>query len=140
MIAVLDTDILFSALISPKGYPGIIYRAWLDDVFELATSEEQIRELRLASRAPKFVDILKPQHVGMTINCTRAAKMFFNVPRRHTAVDSTDSFLLDLAAASSANYLVTGDKQSGMLEMTRVGSARIMTPTDFCVLVLKVKR
>ena len=42
-IAVLDTDVL---LIASRGYPWIVYRASLDGAFELATTEEQITQLR----------------------------------------------------------------------------------------------
>lgn len=35
-----------SGLLTPKGAPGKLVRAWLDLRFELVTSEEQIDELR----------------------------------------------------------------------------------------------
>ncbi len=64
---------------------------------------------------------------------------FIDIPRRHTALDPTDAFLLDLAAAASADYLVTGDKRSGLLQQGRVDTTRILTPSDFCTSVLKLK-
>ena len=38
MRVVLDTNILFSALISPHGAPDRIYRAWRTARFEIVTS------------------------------------------------------------------------------------------------------
>jgi putative PIN family toxin of toxin-antitoxin system len=55
---VLDTNILFSALISPHGTPDLIYRAWRSARFEIVTSQLQLDEIRRASRYPKFRDIL----------------------------------------------------------------------------------
>ncbi|MEY4592417.1 MAG: hypothetical protein RIR18_1312 [Pseudomonadota bacterium] len=39
MRVVLDTNILFSALISPHGAPDVIYRAWRAARFEVVTSQ-----------------------------------------------------------------------------------------------------
>ena len=54
MRVVLDTNILFSALISPHGAPDAIYRAWRTARFELVTSRAQLEEIRRASRYPKL--------------------------------------------------------------------------------------
>ena len=60
MRVVLDTNILFSALISPHGVPNRIYRAWRAARFELVTSKIQLDEIRRASRYPKFQAVLQP--------------------------------------------------------------------------------
>ena len=58
MRVVLDTNILFSALISPHGAPDAIYRAWRSARFELVTSGAQLEEIRRASRYPKLQAVL----------------------------------------------------------------------------------
>ncbi len=58
MRVVLDTNILFSALISPHGAPDAIYRAWRAARFEVVTSRMQLDEIRRASRYPKLQAIL----------------------------------------------------------------------------------
>ncbi len=60
MRVVLDTNILFSALISPHGAPDAIYRAWRAARFEVVTSRMQLDEIRRASRYPKLQAILQP--------------------------------------------------------------------------------
>jgi uncharacterized protein len=50
MRVILDSNILFSALISPIGPPHRIYQAWRAKRFELATCSIQIGEIRRASR------------------------------------------------------------------------------------------
>jgi putative PIN family toxin of toxin-antitoxin system len=136
MIVVLDTNIILSGLLRPLGCPGRIYRAMLGRTFELATCEWQLQELREASRKPYFTSRLKPHQLGQVVNAVRSATLLFNVPRRHTALDPTDSFLLDLAAASNAHYLVTGDKKSGLLQLGKLGNTRIVSPASFCTDVL----
>lgn len=68
MRVVLDTNILFSALISPHGAPDSIYRAWRSGRFNLVTSRAQLEEIRRASRYPKLQAVLQPAKVGVMIN------------------------------------------------------------------------
>ena len=46
--------------------------------------------------------------------------------------DPNDAFLLAMALAGEANYLVTGDRRAGLLQLGHAGSARIVTPIRFC--------
>ena len=63
MLVVLDTNVLFSALISPHGTSNEIYHVWRSGRFELVTSIKQLDEIRRASRYLKFRDILQPARV-----------------------------------------------------------------------------
>ncbi len=60
------------------------------------------------------------------------------IPQQHVAADPTDTFLLNLAAAAEAHYLVTGDKRSHILALKKVGGTTILTPREFCEQVLQV--
>jgi len=132
MLVVLDSNVLFSALISPGGAPHTIYEAWRQGEFDLVTCEEQLDELRRASRYPKFKGILQPHLVGLMLNHLQRAQVFERVPAKHKAKDPHDSYLLNLADLSEAHYLVTGDKRAGLLELKRVGNARILSASAFC--------
>jgi uncharacterized protein len=136
MRVVLDSNILFSALISPRGPPHRIYQAWRAKRFELVTCSIQLEEIRRASRYPKFRDVLKPHRVGRMVNNLQGASLFDGLPRQHEAVDPHDTWLLDLADAARADYLVTGDKRAGLLSRKRVGNTGILTATAFCQDVL----
>jgi hypothetical protein len=68
MLVILDSNILFSALVSPNNPPHRIYQAWQQGVFELITCTEQLQEIRQASRYPKFKSILQPHRVGLMLN------------------------------------------------------------------------
>ena len=45
MRILLDTNVIVVGLISQKGPPATLIRAWLDGVFELVTAREQLDEL-----------------------------------------------------------------------------------------------
>ncbi|MGO9436076.1 MAG: PIN domain-containing protein [Terracidiphilus sp.] len=54
MLVLLDSNLFFSALISPHGLPARIVKAWQNGRFDLLTCQHQIDEIREASRNPKF--------------------------------------------------------------------------------------
>lgn len=133
MRVVLDTNVLFSALISPHGAPDIIYRAWRAANFEVVTSLIQLDEIRRASRYPKFQSILQPHQVGAMINNLQRAIVLDRPVEEVEADDPNDSFLLALAIEGQADYLVTGDSRAGgLLNRIIIGKTRIIRPSQFC--------
>jgi hypothetical protein len=129
---VLDSNIFLSALLSPYAPPHRIYQAWRQGRFDLITSPVQLDELRRASRYPKFRDILQPHRVGHMLNNLHRAIRIDRLPDGYEAVDPDDAWLLALADAGRADYLVTGDKRSGLLARRSVATARILTAAGFC--------
>lgn len=131
MRVVLDSNILLSALISPHGPPHRIYQAWRQGRFTLVTCAIQIEELRRASRYEKFRDLLQPYEVGHMLNNLRHATLVAYLPDGYEAADPDDAWLLALADAGRADWLVTGDKRSGVLARRRVAAAGIVTAAAF---------
>lgn len=136
MRVVLDTNIFFSALISPHGVPNEIYRAWRAGRFELVTSRTQLDEIRRASRYPKFKNVFQPAKVGTLINNLRRALILERLEMREEVCDPDDAFLLAMSLAGDADYLVTGDRRAGLLQRGHIGRTRIVTPGLFCEEVL----
>jgi uncharacterized protein len=136
MLVVLDSNIFISALISPHGCPHEIYEAWLNSRFEAVTCQEQIDEIRRASRYPKLRAIIQPSLFGFLLNHLDDVCTVAKVRRMHHADDPNDAYLLDLADAVKAHYLVTGDTKSGLIKMRKVGQARILTASQFCRQIL----
>lgn len=132
MRVVLDTNILFSALISPHGFPDKIYRAWRSARFEVVTSHEQLEEIRRASRYPKFQEVLQPSKVGVMVKNLQRAIVLERLSIELEANDPDDAFLLAMATAGKADYLVTGDHRSGLLNRGNIERTRIVTPAVFC--------
>jgi putative PIN family toxin of toxin-antitoxin system len=135
MRVILDTNVLLAALISPHSAPETIFRAWMERRFELVTCGVQLDELRRVSRYPKMKAILPAHRVGALINNLQNALVINNPPPLPQGVvldDANDEFLLAMALASEANYLVTGDKRAGLLQRKNIGRTRIVTPSGFC--------
>lgn len=134
MRVVLDTNILISALISPAGHPAAIYKAWEDGRFTLLTCEEHLEELRATLQKPRVAELVKPYQGGRLVNqIQRLALHVGPLPPVERSPDSTDDFLLALAEAGHADYLVTGDK-SGLLALARHKVTRIVSARYFAAL------
>jgi len=138
MRVVLDSNVLFSALISPYSPPHRIFQAWQDGRFELITCREQIEEIRRASRYPKLQRILQGHRAGTLINRLYLCNLVDKMPRDMQTHDPDDAFLLALSQAGRADLLVTGDKRSGLLQMGGHGQTRIVTPIIFCREILRI--
>lgn len=137
MRVVLDTNVLLSALISPHGAPDVIYRAWMSAKFDVVTSVTQLDELRRASRYPKFKAILQPSKVGAMINNLQHAIVLENLTVNSEADDPNDVFLISMSIEGNVDYLVTGDHRAGLLRQVNIGRTRILTPSVFCLEVLR---
>lgn len=134
MRVVLDTNILVSALIAPAGNPAAIYNAWQQGRFTLLTCTEHLDELRATFQKPRIADLIKPHKAGRLVNQIRKlAEDIGQLPRVNRSPDPGDNFLLALAEAGKADYLVTGDK-SGLLALTSHKSTRIITAREFAAL------
>jgi putative PIN family toxin of toxin-antitoxin system len=135
MRVILDTNVLLGALISKHGPPGEIYCAWQEARFDLVTSTVQIDELRRVSRYPKLKTILPAHRVGAMVNNLQRSIVLGVLPRMLQSVDLNDpddAFLYTMALAGEADFLVTGDHRSGLLQLGSAGRARIVTPAIFC--------
>jgi putative PIN family toxin of toxin-antitoxin system len=139
MRVILGTNVLLGALISPYGPPDTIYRAWRAARFELVTSTAQLDELRRVSRYPKLKTILPAHRVGTMVNNMQRATVLGTLPPPPDGVDlndPNDAFLLSMALASEADYLVTGDRRAGLLQRGSTGRTRIVSSATFCSEVL----
>jgi hypothetical protein len=134
MRVVLDTNILISALLVQVGHPAAIYRAWQEGHFTLLTCAEQLDELRTTLQKPVIATRIKPYKAGHLVNeLKELAETIDPLPRVERSPDPTDDFLLALAEAGRADYLVTGDK-SGLLSLARHAGTRIISASEFATL------
>jgi hypothetical protein len=139
MLVLLDSNIYFSALISPLGSPARIIHAWRNGGYRLLTCQQQIDEIRESSRNPKFRKLFQPYRVGKLLNhLYRATVWSAPIPRKHQAADPTDSYLLDLIEAAQPDCAVTGDKRAGLLQLDKLGRTKILSATQFCTQVLQI--
>ena len=131
MRVVIDTNIFISALLGSSGPPGLIYSAWRRNRFQLVTTQTQLAELKRASRYVRIASRISPHVLGKVLNIMGRSEYDGAIPRKNECNDPDDAYLLDLAEASGADYLITGDRRSGLLEKGSVGRASILTAKSF---------
>jgi putative PIN family toxin of toxin-antitoxin system len=125
--AVLDTNVLISALLSPGGMPARIVRAWLDERFTLVSHPLQLDELRDVTRRDRIRAHIRPAHAGRLVNqIARLAELPATLPPVRRSPDPRDDFLLALCEAGGADWLATGDK-ADLLALERHGRTQIVT-------------
>ena len=136
--AILDTNVLLSALIRVDSKPYKLVRAWLDGRFGLVSGEAQLEELRRVSRYEQVRRYFAPAEIGWLINRIRErALLVKQLPKVDVADDPGDNYLLAMAVAGEAEYLVTGDK-SDLLALKRHRGTQLWTVQEM-VSMLKLR-
>ncbi len=125
--AVLDPNVLISALLSPSGSPAALVARWLAGEFDIVVSEQLLAELRRALTYPKlrmrindeegtaFIDLLS--RTATTVEDPATS------PRRSR--DPGDDYLLALAEAGAA-VLATGDQ-----DLLALKDVPVLSPAAF---------
>ena len=111
MRAVLDPNVLVSAVISPAGPPGSILLAWSLGQFELVISAKLLDELAEVLARPKLQRWVSLATANEYVDAlAESATMIDDPPDPpKRSVDADDDYLLALLDAADANYLVSGD-------------------------------
>lgn len=127
MRVVLDTNILISALISPRSVARQIYEAARSGRIVLVTCDAQLDEFRRVSRYPRVQQYIRVSEAGTMLNELRELAVYIEVNENvDVSPDPADNFLFALAQASQADYMVTGDKED-VLALGRYGKTQIVT-------------
>jgi hypothetical protein len=128
MRLVINTNVLLSAVMSSASPSAQIFALWSSRKFDLLTAAEQIEEIARVTRYPKIRARLAPALAGRLVNRLRdVAIVLENLPKVDVASDPSDNYLLALAEAGQADFLVTGDK--ALLGLKRQKSAQIVAPS-----------
>jgi uncharacterized protein len=126
--AVLDANVLVSALLTGTGTPGQILARWFDGEYELVVSPHLLYDLARTLQSPKFRGRFDPDEPAAFVvllreRATIAADPEVAPPR---APDPDDDYLLALAESERA-VLVSGDQHL----LGLAAKYPIFTPRDF---------
>ena len=133
MRLVVDTNILISALLVQASLPALLIELWREGKFDLLMSSEQLDELMRVTRYPRIRERLTPALAGRLINELRdLAIPVSDLPALTISADPYDNYLLAMAQAGDAAFLLTGDKRH-LLDLKQHGPTRIVTVRDFLV-------
>lgn len=134
MRLVIDTNVLISALLAGSSLPAHLITLWREGRFDLLTSAAQLDELMRVTRYPKVRERLAPALAGRLINEVRdIAILVENLPQVTVCADPFDNFLLAIAAAGAADFIVTGDKRD-LLSLRLYEGVRIVAVREFLVM------
>lgn len=136
MRAVLDPNVIISALLSERGAPARILRAWRAGAFEVVMSEALLTELRRALAYPKLRRLIREDEADAYVDLLEASATLESDPTTYPlsirSRDPGDDYLLALAAASGS-LLVTGD--ADLLELS--AELPIHSPASFEALLIE---
>ncbi len=136
MRVVIDTGVLVSGLIRPRGTTGEVLLALRDGKFTVLYSNETIMEIIDVLGRDKFrlkYHIL-PDDVSALINLIRLRGEAV-IPKQRVADcrDPKDDKFLDVALAGEADYLISGDLD--LVSMNPYRSIPIITPAEFLAMI-----
>jgi putative PIN family toxin of toxin-antitoxin system len=126
--AVLDVNVLISAVISGKGAPAGLVLRWLNGEFELVVSEKLWAELSRAVAYPKILSRVGAAEATAFIQLLRATATVAvdpQVPHRRSR-DPGDDYLVALAESEAA-MVVSGDDDLLVLRE----ALPVLAPADF---------
>jgi uncharacterized protein len=109
--AVLDPNVIISALLTPAGAPGKILRKWIEGAFELVVSPQLLAELERALAYPKLRRRITEEDGAELLDLLRSEARIEHDPGSTVEIgspDPGDDYLIALAAAARA-LLVSGD-------------------------------
>jgi len=132
--AVLDANVLVSAAISTAGPPRQIVSAWVDGRFELIASPLLLAELRDVLARPKFRRWISTATAVDFIGGLADDALVLDDPPALPGVspDPDDDYLIALARAAQADYLISGDRH--LLDLTDPDPP-VLTPRQFLELI-----
>ena len=128
--AVLDTNVLVSALISPGGGSARLLLELRSGAFELLVSPLLLAELREVLRRDKFRRYVSDAEADAYVEFIRSEGVVRADPApspEPLSADPDDEYLIELARVAQVDALVTGDAH--LLELRAIIPA--MTPAEF---------
>ena len=139
ILAVLDANVIVSAILAPTGPPGEVLDAWRTERFSLVTAPAILNEIERVLKYPKIA----ARH-GLPADRIRALVTelaYFSLVTpgrlRLDAIrdDPDDNRYLEAAVEAEAGYIVSGDRL--LLALTSYEGVEILTPRQFLGVLAK---
>lgn len=129
MRAILDANVLISAILSPRGSPARLLVAWRAGAFDLVVSPALLAELARALAYPKLARLIPSADADAFVAWIARSAVLAADPEAAPPIrsaDPNDDYLLALATAERA-VLVSGDRHLTVL----ADHLPVRTPADF---------
>ena len=128
--AVLDTNVLVSALVTPAGASARLLLELRAGAFELVVSPVLLAELREVLHRDRFRKYVSVEDADASVDAISRDALIIEDPRQTrtpVAGDPDDHFLIDLAREARVDALVSGDAR--VLDLG--DRLPVRTPADF---------
>ena len=128
---ILDTNIIVSALISNSIPTKILYELVLTQKVKVCLTEEIFTEYIEVFNREKFTKYTSfKSKADIVLNKLREISTYYETNRKIEILsDTSDNKFLELAAVSSADYLITGNTLD--FQITEFEYTRILTPREY---------
>lgn len=133
MRAVLDVNVIISALLAPTGSAARVVRSWLDGAFELIASDALLAELDRALSYPKVRKRVDAAEAQELVDLLRRSAEMIDDPAEAAVLrsaDPGDDYLIALAAVAKA-VIVSGDRHLLVL----APRVPVWSPAEFLTLL-----
>ncbi|MCL4552143.1 MAG: putative toxin-antitoxin system toxin component, PIN family [Candidatus Marsarchaeota archaeon] len=134
MRAVLDVNVIVSAIIAPQGTPRQVLAAWEHQLFSSITSDgiiaevqEKLRDREIGGSYGVTAEDIRWVSALLRTQAEIAAVAFHEVIQ--VTGDPEDDYVLATAVLGKADYLVTGDR--GLLALKEHRGVEILNPRAF---------
>ncbi|GAB1453358.1 putative toxin-antitoxin system toxin component, PIN family [Draconibacterium sp.] len=128
---ILDTNIIISALISNSVPTKILYELVLPQKVKTCLSDEIYSEYIAVMNREKFARYANFKiNADIVLSKLREISTFYKTDRKVELLrDTSDNKFLELAAVSSADYLITGNILD--FQITEFEYTRILSPREY---------
>lgn len=137
MRAVLDANVLVSALISERGSPARILALWEREAFELVVSPFILEEMKRVLHYPRIQERyrLPNEHITSFLGLLGSLALLVHPADVIDIIsqDPDDNRYLDCALTGEASYLVSGDQH--LLTLGEFEGVIILPPAGFLALL-----
>ena len=131
--AVLDANVIVSAILSPKGNPARILNAWRDEKFLLLISTAILDEIGRVLQYPKIKKRHRWSEQKIQLLLEDLSRLAILTPGKLSLAiipdDPSDNRYVECAVEGHANYLVSGDDH--LLKLGAFQQVLIVTPRVF---------
>ena len=139
--AVLDANVLISAVLSTKGSPAAILAYWQEEGLEIVVSEAILKEVDRVIHYPRIQGHyqLSEEKIERFLGLLRRYAILSEPQEQIDVVqaDPSDNRYLEAAMAGEASYVVSGDRH--LLDLQRYRDIQILAPNEFMTF-LKLER
>ncbi len=136
MRAVIDTNIIISAVLRPGSSPDQVVQAGVRRHFQAITSPPLLAELKKVLSRPRVTRrlITPPEEVDRFIKDMESAVTMVDPAESLSVIaDPPDNRVLEAVVAGEADYIISGDRD--LLDLGKYEGIEIVTPAMFLAIL-----